>query len=63
MLFLVYFGGILLCIFDSDMFKTIMYIPIYNTVFSPLRLDPNKTFFTNRTRIFKKIKSGFSLFH
>ena len=33
------------------------------TVFSPLELDPNKTFFTNRTRIFKKIKSGFSLFH
>ena len=33
------------------------------TVFSPIELDPNKTFFTNRTRIFKKIKSGFSLFH
>ena len=36
---------------------------VQNTVFSPIELDPNKTFFTNRTRIFKKIKSGFSLFH
>ena len=59
----------LTAIYKSDQEKMIllqllrMSFIFINTVFSPIELDPNKTFFTNRTRIFKKIKSGFSLFH